>query len=96
MAKLKRIGVLSLAKLQAVLMAFVGLIAGISYAIMGATFASLAGSAGLGAGLGFLAIIIFPILYAIFGFIGGAIEAFLYNLVAGWVGGIEMDFEQQV
>lgn len=94
MAKLKRIGVLSAAKLQAVLMAFVGLIAGIFYAIIGTTLGEVTGSAGLGAGLGILAIIVVPILYATFGFIGGAIGAFLYNLVAGWVGGLEMDFEQ--
>jgi ABC-type antimicrobial peptide transport system permease subunit len=85
--KLKRIGVLSLAKLQAILLAFMGLIIGIPYAIIGTFF--------LGEGLFTFGIfvIIFPILYAIFGFIGGAIMAFLYNLVAGWVGGIEMDFK---
>ncbi len=33
--------------------------------------------------------VIFPILYAVFGFIGGVIAAFIYNLVAGWTGGIE-------
>jgi hypothetical protein len=32
-----------------------------------------------------------PVLYAIFGVIGGAIGAALYNLVAGWVGGIEVE-----
>jgi len=35
-----------------------------------------------------------PITFAIPGFIVGAIGAFIYNLVAGWIGGIEMDFEQ--
>ena len=32
-----------------------------------------------------------PVMYAIFGVIGGAIGAALYNLVAGWVGGIEVE-----
>ncbi len=34
-----------------------------------------------------------PVMFAIFGFIAGAIGAFLYNLAAGWFGGIKMDFE---
>jgi hypothetical protein len=35
-----------------------------------------------------------PVLYGIFGVIGGAIGAALYNLVAGWVGGVEVEIEQ--
>ena len=34
-----------------------------------------------------------PVIYGIFGVIGGAIGAALYNLVAGWVGGIEVEIE---
>lgn len=30
-----------------------------------------------------------PILYAILGFIGGVIAAFVYNIVAKWTGGVE-------
>jgi hypothetical protein len=86
--KLRRIGMLSLAKLQAVLLALMGLIFGIFYTIIGASFL------GVGFGLGLFFIIVFPILYAIGGFIIGIITAFLYNLVAGWVGGVEMDFGQ--
>lgn len=37
--------------------------------------------------IGFL--LLFPFLYAIFGFIFTALSAWIYNLVAGWVGGIE-------
>jgi hypothetical protein len=37
------------------------------------------------------AVIATPVFYAVAGFVGGAIMAFLYNLVAGWVGGIELD-----
>ena len=35
-----------------------------------------------------------PVMYAIFGVIGGAIGAALYNLVAGWIGGIEVELDQ--
>jgi hypothetical protein len=44
-----------------------------------------------GAFLGAGAIIILPICYGLVGFIGGAIGAVAYNVVAGWVGGIEFE-----
>lgn len=102
MATLKRVGVLSVAKLYAVLMAAFGLLLGIFYAIIGAAFGALAGSAGLstglpaglGVGFGLLAIIFLPIMYGFIGFISGAIGALLYNLIAKLIGGIEMEFEQ--
>jgi len=31
------------------------------------------------------------LLYGIFGGIGAAIGAFIYNLAAGWIGGLEID-----
>ena len=41
----------------------------------------------MGLGMGFGAILIFPIMYGIVGGIGGAIGASIYNLVAGgWAG----------
>jgi len=42
-----------------------------------------------GSGVGIFFIILLPILYAVLGFIGGVISAAIYNLVAGWIGGIE-------
>ena len=35
-----------------------------------------------------------PLMYGAFGVVGGAIGAALYNLVAGWVGGIEVELDQ--
>ena len=43
-------------------------------------------------GFGIIFAIFIPILYAIGGFIGGIITAFVYNLVAGWTGGVELTF----
>lgn len=40
-----------------------------------------------------LLIIFLPVIYAIVGFIGGVIAAAIYNLIAGWTGGIEMTLE---
>ncbi len=45
-----------------------------------------------GMGMGFLVFV--PIFYAGLGFVFGVIGAFIYNLLAGWIGGFEMDFEQ--
>jgi len=45
----------------------------------------------LALGAGFAVFV--PICYAILGFIGGVLCAFIYNLVAKWVGGFEVDVE---
>lgn len=34
-----------------------------------------------------------PFLYGVIGFVIGAIGGFLYNLVAGWIGGVELQLE---
>ncbi|MFH1763627.1 MAG: hypothetical protein ABIF09_05475 [Gemmatimonadota bacterium] len=93
MAKLKRLGVLFSAKLQATLMAFIGLIAGILYAFGGAIYELFTGSLNSGTALAFFALIGMPLIFAAFGFMAGAVGAFLYNQLAKWVGGLEMDFD---
>lgn len=94
MATVKKIGVLSSSKLLGVLMGLVGLIAGIVYSFGGAIYdVFTTGSVNFGTALAFFALIGMPIIFAIPGFIVGAIGAFLYNLAAGWIGGVEMDFE---
>lgn len=93
----KRIGVMSLAKIMAILYAAIGLIGGVCVAlfsmIAGSAFAQQGAAAGLGMGFGLGSIILFPILYGVFGFIGGLISAWLYNVIAGSVGGIELDLQ---
>jgi hypothetical protein len=39
-------------------------------------------------------VIFLPIIYAVLGFVGGVIAAFLYNLVAKWTGGVEFTTEE--
>tara|TARA_Y100000310_G_C20628048_1_gene787048 strand:+ start:411 stop:731 length:321 start_codon:yes stop_codon:yes gene_type:complete len=106
MAKLKKLNVPSFAKLQAVLTAFVGLIAGILYSFGGLVVDVLvsigwlssasASTPGLSFGtvLAFGALVGMPIIFATFGFILGLVEALLYNLFARRFGGIEMELEQ--
>ena len=48
---------------------------------------------GILAGAGLAMVIIFPVMYAVMGFIGGIIAAFIYNIVAKIVGGIEVEVE---
>jgi hypothetical protein len=90
---LRRVGVMSVAKICAIISLIVGLIEGIIFASLGGLLGGLlTGTPAemLGA-FGLTAIITFPISGAISGFIGGAIGAALYNLIAGKIGGIEMD-----
>ena len=96
MARLRRIGVLCLAKLQATMMAITGVIAGILYSFGGAIYDLITtGTMNLGTALAFLALVGMPLMFAAAGFVAGAILAPLYNLVAARFGGIEADFEQQ-
>ena len=91
-----RFGALSCAKIVGTLYAIVGLLLGGILSVI-ATAGGLASSARgvipLGA-LGFGAIIFFPILYGCIGFVGALAAAWLYNLVAGLVGGIEIEVQQ--
>ena len=93
---IKRIGPLSCAKLSGLLYAVIGLLIGgvFSMAAMAGAFASeTAGAAGIGAIMGVGAVIVFPILYGLMGFVGTLIGAWLYNVAAGVVGGVEVDIQ---
>lgn len=100
---IRRVGVLSVAKISAIIAAVAGLLIGIVISIASLAGApmsapdSMAGSNDAGmawlSGMGALAIIALPIMYAIVGFIGGAIQAFIYNIAAKFVGGISLETE---
>jgi len=97
---IRRIGVLSAAKITAIIAAAFGLLAGcLIFAMSSVTGPAMqqaaqgdAGMAWIG-GLGALAIVVLPIFYGIIGFIGGAIQAFVFNLAARFVGGLHIDTE---
>lgn len=91
---IKRVGVLRLAVFQAALMAAFGLFAALLILLFGAMLGSANHQAGMFGMVGGIAALIFlPIMYGVIGFIAGAIGGALYNLVAGVVGGIEIDVE---
>ncbi len=95
---LKKVGVLSVAKILAVVYAAIGVVAGFFFAVfslIGAAAGAAAREAApfIGALFGVGAIIILPVFYGVLGFIIGLIVAAIYNVAARSFGGIEMDFE---
>lgn len=102
----RRVGILSLGKVLGAVYALLGLVIGAIYALFALLFAvigiagaqqssdAFAGGA-LGVVFGIGSIIFFPIIYGIFGFLGGLLTGFVYNLVTRFVGGLEIDVEQK-
>lgn len=100
---IRKIGVMSLAKLMAVMYAGIGLVLGVLYALFavvgGGAMMAMGGEEGaaLGGGMmmgmGLAAVVIAPILYGFFGFIGGLISAFFFNLAAKYTGGLELEVQ---
>jgi hypothetical protein len=101
MAVIKRISPGSAFKVGLVVYAFLGLLIGVVVACFSLIAGSvgrlqsggLVGPAALGMGFGLASILIFPILYGLIGGIVATIVAALYNLAAGWVGGLRIDLE---
>ena len=92
MAKLKKIRIFSLAKLQGILFSYVGLLCGIFYSFGGFIYdLATTGSLNLGTALAFFALIGMPLIFASFGFIVGLILAVFYNLFSRLFGGADID-----
>lgn len=93
--QIRRIGVLSCGKMLAALYAVMGILVGGIFSLVSVAGMQAQGPnappAGFGIGMGALSIILFPIMYGIMGFVGGIIMAFIYNLIAGLAGGIEIE-----
>jgi hypothetical protein len=97
MQEIKKLDILSVAKIEGAMGAVFGFIAGLFMAAIGMAFFGFAGMAGTeipraaSIFFGVAAIIVVPIVYAILGFIGGIIVAFIYNVLAGWIGGVKIE-----
>ncbi len=94
MVTVKRIGPGSAFKVGLAIYGLVGLIVGLIFGLISMLGGSLAlpvqaGMFGVFFGVG--AIIIWPLCYGIGGGIVAAISAVVYNLIARWVGGLEVD-----
>ncbi len=92
MARVRELDVLSFAKLQAVLAALVGVLAGVVYSVGGLLYDIFTTGVNLGTALAFLALVGMPATFAAFGFALGIVEAVLYNRMVGRRGGVELRF----
>lgn len=102
--RIKKLGIMSVAKMYTVMMFVMSLIISIPYGLFIIIFA-LTGASSMGADRGGLALggggvvlglgimIGLPIMYGLIGFVAGVIGALIYNIFAGMVGGIEIEVE---
>jgi len=97
--RLKRIGILSVMKITAAISGVLGFVMGTVWALVIIFFSSLISMTMSNqiSGFGFSALIIFPVLFAVFYGLLGAIVSFLfvllYNIVAGLWGGIDLEVD---
>lgn len=104
--RIKKLGVLSVGKMYAVMGLILSLLIAIPYGLFIIIFSLIGGigagsqdgAAGLALGgggivMGILVMIGIPIFYSVAAFIGGIIGALIYNILAGFVGGIEIEVE---
>jgi hypothetical protein len=90
---LRRIEPMSCARISGILYALLGLVVGTGVSLF-STFAGVVSrhperAPGMLFGAG--AILVLPVLYGIMGFVTSLVGAWLYNVLAGAVGGIEVD-----
>ena len=92
MHRVQRVGVAQLAKIMGVLYLVIGIVIGVCFYLFSSLIPSSSMTPGFHMG-GIAALIVIPVFYGLLGCLGGAFMAWLYNLVAGWVGGLEFDVE---
>ncbi len=89
----KRIEVLSLALLSALLHGVLGFLVGVAVAIASLTPAAQALPFPHGPFVALLAVLLLPLVYAAVGFVAGALSAVVYNLGARLTGGVSLLLE---
>jgi len=90
MRRIKKFGVFQTAKVAAIIYFFISLVIILPFLFI----ASMLGMGDLsGMAIGGVFYIILPFIYSIFAFIFTAIGCLVYNLVAGWTGGIEVELD---
>ena len=99
--KIKRISILSAVKIGSIVSFIIGLILGMSWAVIMVFFSSMIGmmmsrpASGLGISALFFVPITFSVLYTIIGASLSYLLALLYNIAAGLFGGVEMEIEME-
>ena len=85
--RIRRFGVGQTAKMLGVLYALMGVVL-IPIFLVATMYAPDATGYGMGVAIAL------PVIYGVIGFVFTAIGCAIYNLVAGWIGGIEVEIEQ--
>ena len=93
MKRIKSFGIYQTSKVVAIILFFSSLVFVIPFGLIMMKMTGGNHIQGFPFGGGGVFIIILPFLYAIMGFIMTAIGCWIYNLVAKWTGGIELEFE---
>jgi len=93
---IRRIDAVSCGRVMGTMYLLIGFVFGALYSLssLGMLVAAREGAEDIDSqsfGLG--AIILFPVVYGLMGFIGGILMAFLYNVVVVYVGGIKVEFQ---
>lgn len=95
--KVRRVGVFSLAHVLGLIFALLGLILSVLFTLAMALRPGMhpggPGMTWLGPTDGLMALVLLPLVYGGFAWITGLVTAVLYNFIAGWVGGVELELE---
>ena len=96
--ELKEIGPVSCAKVLGIFYGGIGLIAGAIIGFFAVAGAALGhgnnyGNPFLGSLFGMGAIVFLPVMYGVLGALAGLLFSALYNLIARWVGGIQVTLQ---
>jgi hypothetical protein len=96
MHTIKSVGVLSVAKILGAIHAVFGLVCMPFFLLIGLIGSMVPNQHGrnpFGAIGGIVMDLFLPVFYGVFGFIFGALGAFLYNFMAKWLGGMEIQIQ---
>jgi len=94
MFRLQSIGVFSCAKIFAVVHAAFGVLIGLIFLLIGVIGTAIAPGEQKFGMIGIIVVaVLMPFVYGILGFIMGAVWAFVYNLAAETLGGLELELE---
>jgi hypothetical protein len=94
MSVVKRISPGSAFKVGLVAYGLLGLVAGVFFSLFALLGMAVPGAGGARLGgmiFGVFAVIFFPLVYGLFGAVLAALGAVVYNLAAGWVGGLSIE-----
>lgn len=92
MIRVKKFGVLQTAKVAAVIYAIISLVVIMPFLMIGSMITDEF-YPGMDEDFGVVAMLFIPIMYGIVGFIFTAISCVVYNLIASFTGGIEIEME---